>query len=366
MANYNPPIGTAVADLDTPCLLLDLASVEHNMNYVADTYRNTACKMRAHSKNLKTPELANMQIQAGGTVGGICTAKVAEAEVMVEGGINDIFITNQIVGDAKIGRLCDLASKADIKVAVDNAENLRQLSGVAAESGVSIGVVIEVDTSMHRAGIRTIDAGVELAQLADSLPGISFKGVMSHQTVPGDLDRETRFTEGRRFMEMCITVKGAIEAAGIPVEVVSTGETWTIDVAAEIPGITEVQGGTYALMSNQYLYMDMLQMGAKILGTVISTPRAGVAIGDVGYRALAAPGGVLPTLEGLPEVSVEALLEEHIVLRSQGPMPLSVGDKFLLHSGQQDMMVNRWDQFVAVRNEVVEAVWDIPARGCHH
>ena len=98
----------------------------------------------------------------------------------------------------------------------------------------------------------------------------------------------------------------------------------------------------------------------------LRSPRFGVAIGDVGYRALASPGGVLPTLEGQPEIAVEALHEAHLVLRSQGSMPLSVGSKFLLHSGQQDMMVNRWDQYIAVRDGVVEAVWDIPARGCHH
>ena len=105
---------------------------------------------------------------------------------------------------------------------------------------------------------------------------------------------------------------------------------------------------------------------AKILATVISTPRPGVAIGDVGVRALASPGGVLPAVEGIPGVTVEALHEEHIVLRADGAMPLKVGDQFLLHSGQPDIMVNRWDQFIAVRNGQVEAVWDIPARGCHH
>ena len=366
MESYRPPIGTPLEDLDTPCLVLDLAAVEHNMNIVAETYRDTTCKMRAHTKNLKTPVLADMQIRAGGTAGGVCVAKVAEAEVMLEGGIDDIFVTNQIVTRDKMSRLCDLAARAEMRVAVDNPENLRELSEVASSHGVTIGVVIEVDTSLHRAGIRTIEAGVELARLSRSLSGIAFKGVMSHQTIPGTPDRETRFIEGRRYIQMCLDVKDAIVAAGIPVEVVSTGETWTIDVAAGIPGVTEVQGGTYALMSNQYSYMDMLRIGVKVLGTVISTPRFGTAIGDVGYRALASPGGVLPSIEGLPEVVVDALHEEHIVLRSQGDMPLQVGAKFLLHSAQQDMLVNRWDQFVAIRDGVVEDVWDIPARGCHH
>ncbi|MBI3327615.1 MAG: alanine racemase, partial [Nitrospinae bacterium] len=80
---YRPVPGTRIEDLDTPCLLIDLDAVEHNMRRIADTYRDTSCKMRAHIKNLKSPILAHMQIRTGGTVGGVCAAKLAEAEVMV-------------------------------------------------------------------------------------------------------------------------------------------------------------------------------------------------------------------------------------------------------------------------------------------
>ena len=366
MDNYRPPIGTRVQDLDTPCLLIDLDALEHNFEVVAETYRDTVCKMREHSKNIKSPLVAHMQMRAGGTVGGVCTAKVAEAEVMVEGGINDILITSQVTTRDKMVRLCALAKRADVKVAVDDPRNLRDLSDVAREHGATVGVVVEVDTSMHRAGIRRIEQGVELAKLAVESPGIAFRGVMSHQTLPGEPDRETRLIGGRKYIQMCLDVKDAIEAAGIPVEIVSTGESWSYDVAAGIPGVTEVEGGSYALMDTGHTYMDEFEMAAKVLGTVVSTPRPGVAIGDVGVRALASPNGILPSVEDLPQVTAGELHEEHIVLRSGGAMPLRVGDKFLLHSGQQDIMVNRWDRFIAVRDEIVEAVWDIPARGCFH
>jgi D-serine deaminase-like pyridoxal phosphate-dependent protein len=362
---YRPIPGTRLEDLDTPCLVIDLEALEHNFRLVAETYRDSTCKMRPHIKNLKTPVLAHMQMRAGGTVGGVCAAKVAEAEVMVEGGITDIFIANQVVARDKIERLCALAKQADIKVAIDDPRNLLALSEVAHAHGVTVGVVIEVDTSMHRAGVRQVSQGVDLAKLASTLPGIAFKGVMSHQTIPGQPNKETRLIEGRRFIQMCLDVKEAIEASGTPVEIVSTGESWTYDVARDIPGVTEVEGGTYALMSHSYSFMREFHMAAKILATIISTPRPGVAIGDVGMRALAAPGGVLPEVEGMPGVTVEALLPDHIVLHSEGT-PLKIGDKFLLSSGQQDVMVNRWDQFIAVRRGVVEAVWEIPARGCHH
>ena len=84
MENYRPPVGTPVDELDTPCLLIDMDAMEHNMGLIAETYKDTICKMRAHIKNLKAPVLAHMQIDTGGTVGGVCAAKVAEAEVMVD------------------------------------------------------------------------------------------------------------------------------------------------------------------------------------------------------------------------------------------------------------------------------------------
>ena len=366
MENYRPLIGTGISDLDTPCLLIDIDALERNYQLIADTYRDTECKMRAHIKNLKSPMLAHMQIRAGGTVGGVCAAKVSEAEAMVEGGIDDILIPNQVVAPDKIARLCTLAKRAKMMVAADNTDNLQAISDVASEMDVSIGVVIEVDTQMERAGIRAIEQGVALAKVAESLPGIAFKGVMSHQTLAGQPDRETRFIEGPRFIQKTLDVKDAIEAEGIAVEVVSAGESWTYDICPTIPGVTEVEGGTYALMSHAYAYMDEFEYAGMILGTVTSTPRPGVAIGDTGSRCLASPSGVLPEVHGMDGVRVDSLGANHIVLKSKGDMPLQIGDKFQLISGQQDIMVNRWDQFIGVRNGKVEAVWDITARGCHN
>ena len=366
MDSYRPRIGTPVESLDTPCLLIDLDALEHNFRFVAETYRDTECKMREHAKNIKTPIIAHKQIRAGGTVNGVCTAKVSEAEVMVEGGISDILITSQVVTRDKLERVCGISRVADVKVAIDSRGPLEALSDAARDFGTTVGVIIEVDTSMHRAGVRSPEHGVELAKLATELPGIAFKGVMSHQTLAGDPDRETRFIEGRRYMDICLEVRDAIVAAGIPVEIVSTGETWTVDVAAEVEGVTEVQGGTYALMCTSSDYMEDFRYAARTLSAVISRPSSNVAVGDVGYRALAAPGGVLPTVEDMPEIEVATLESEHIVLRSDGDMPLNIGDQFMLLSAQQDILVNRWDEFIAVRNGKVEAVWPILARGCYH
>jgi D-serine deaminase-like pyridoxal phosphate-dependent protein len=112
--------------------------------------------------------------------------------------------------------------------------------------------------------------------------------------------------------------------------------------------------------------MTEFQIAGKVLGTIVSTPRPGVAIGDIGTRSIAGPSGMIPRVDGLPGVEVESIHEEHIVLTIDGTTPLHVGDKFKLLPAHQDMLVNRWDQYVAVRNDVVEDVWDIPGRGCYH
>ena len=94
--------GTPLDELETPCLIVEVDALESNYRVVSNTYRDTVCKMRQHTKNIKSPFLAKMQMDFGGTNGGVCTAKVAEAEIMVEGGITDILIPNQVVTDDKL------------------------------------------------------------------------------------------------------------------------------------------------------------------------------------------------------------------------------------------------------------------------
>ena len=365
MDTYRPLAGTPIADLDTPCLLVDLDAVESNFQAVAEVFRDSKAKMRQHTKNIKSPTLARMQINAGGTVGGVCTAKLAEAEVMVLSGITDVLIANQVVDHDKIKRLVSLNTRGDVKVCVDSEENIRDISEIATANNGDVGVLIEVDTSMGRAGVRTQEQGVKLAQLAASLPGVNFLGVMSHQHLEEFTNTEDRILTARGYYDICLGVKRAIEEAGIPAPMISSGETFSYDAAAQIDEPIEVEGGTYALMGSRYDYMSEFQIANKILSTIVSTPREGVAIGDVGVRAISFPHAD-PTVEGMPGVTVDHMLDDHIVLNTDGTTPLNIGDKIVLLPFYQDMMINRWDQYVGVRDGVVEEVWDIPGRGCYH
>lgn len=362
---YRPQPGTPMAELETPCLVLDLDALDRNMAVIADFYAARPSKLRGHSKNHKTPAIALRQIRRGGTVGGVCAAKVSEAEVMVHGGVPSVFVTSQVVGALKIQRLCALAGQAEVLVACDSADNARDLSRAAAAQGVDLGVVIELETGLRRCGVQDIPQGVALAREIQALPGLRFRGIMSHQVIPAMPDREDRVTEGHRVMQGVIDLKDAIVETGIPVEIVSTGETWSYDVAGDLPGVTEIQGGSYLLMETHYGYMTEFSYAAKVLTTIISAPRPGVAIGDAGVRAVGALRG-MPEVDGAPGVTVAALDSDHAVFHLAGGATLQPGDQLLLLPAQQDAMVSRWDRFVGLRQGRVEAVWDIQARGCHN
>ena len=363
--HYRPTPGTPIEDLDTPCLIIDMDDLDNNMDVIASTYAGTTAKLRGHAKNHKTPAIAHRQIRRGGTVGGVCAAKVSEAEVMVHGGIASVFITSEIVEPMKIDRLCSLADQAELLVACEQAANARDISKAATARRVEIGVVIELETGLRRCGVREIDQGVALAKEIASLPGLRFRGVMSHQTIPDMPDREDRAVEANRAIKGVIDLKDAIEGQGIPMDIVSTGETWSYDVAAEIPGVTEIQGGSYLMMETHYSYMTEFHYAGKILTTIISTPRPGIAIGDAGVRAVSSLSG-MPTVFDRPGVTVETMDSDHSVFKTEAGASLKIGDQVLLIPAQQDAMVSRWDRFIGLRKGKVEVVWDIQARGCHN
>ena len=360
-------IGTPVAELDTPALLLDMAALEHNIGVIAKHYRGRSIRLRPHGKNHKCPRILAMQIKAGGTVGGVCAAKVSEAEAFVHAGAaGNVLVANQVVAPPKIRRLAALAQAADVMVAIDHEAQIELLEAGARREGATIGVVIEIDTTMGRGGVRSIDHAVRLARRATDATHLAFRGVMSHQTPSvAEPTRDERFVEGGRAIDKVLAVKRAIEAEGIAVGVVSTGESWTYDVAATYPEVTEIEGGTYVVMEMAYGYMAEFRQAVMIMGRVVARPDAHTATGDVPIDAIGAPRG-LPSLADLPGVAVTALDHHGVTLASDGEMPLGIGEPFFLRTHQQDMTMNRWDRYLGVRDGRVCTVFGADARGCVH
>ncbi|MFL2644501.1 MAG: alanine racemase [Dehalococcoidia bacterium] len=361
--NNKPQIGTHIYDLDTPCLIIELDKLEANMNYVSNFYATRSSKMRPHAKNHKTPAIAHMQINIGGTVGGVCASKVSEAEVMVNNGIKSVLITSEIVDSLKISRMTSLAKRAEINVAIDNLENAKRIDLIANTFGVQIGLIIEIETGMGRCGVQNPNEALDLAHGLKQLKNVSLNGLMSHQTISGEPDLETRHTEAKKIIDKVITTKNLLESEGYALPIISTGETWSYDVAADIDGVTEIQGGSYLLMETDYAYMTEFEQVCKVIGTVTSKPDSSSAIINIGLKHISSLRGV-PTIEQHEDIQVINMTTSNSTLSIPDGSKIKVGDQLAFIPSQQDAMVSRWNEFIGIRGEFVESIWDIEARGC--
>ncbi|MEL7602003.1 MAG: DSD1 family PLP-dependent enzyme [Bacillota bacterium] len=360
-------IGLSKWDLETPALLVDLDAVERNIQTMADFCRSRDIALRPHAKIYKaTPAFAWMQLRAG--VIGLTVAKLSEAETLASAGIRDILIANQVVGERKIRRLVNLAAYTDVIVGADCLDNALAISQMASARGVEVGILVEVNIGNNRCGTEPFEPTERLAREILKLPGLRLRGIMGYDGhlafVADKTEQRERSLQSYRLL---VEVRDYLKNSGIPVEIVSGGGTATYTYAAEVEGITELQAGTYIF--NDTTYYDNgrtdFECVLTVLGTVISMteqPDGGrIAILDVGRKSFSLSYG-FPRMKQ-PEGELFSMPQEHSRLRLKDDPCLSVGDKVEIWVKDANETVNLYNHIYAMRGDIVEAVWDIPARG---
>jgi D-serine deaminase-like pyridoxal phosphate-dependent protein len=360
-----PNLGIPKGEIDTPALLIDLDALEANIVTMADFCRQAGVAVRPHIKTHKTSAIARMQLDAGAL--GLTCAKLGEAEVMVdEADARDVLIANQIVGPIKIARLIRLAHKADLMVAVDDATNVAQLGAAARAEGVALRVLVEVDIGMGRCGVRPGEPALALARRVAETEGLRFAGLMGYEGHLVTLaDEAERADKVRAAFGPLIETKQRLEADGLPVGIVSGAGTGTYALTGRIPGVTEIQAGSYVLMDRTYSQVEGLpfHQALMLLTTVISRPTPDRAVVDAGRKSITVDLG-LPQPRNWPALEVVHLSEEHGKLRLAKPgKEPKIGDKLELVPSHVCTTVNLHDTFYALRSDTVEAIWPIAARG---
>jgi D-serine deaminase-like pyridoxal phosphate-dependent protein len=368
MNTRTPPsqglIGQSKLALDTPALLVDLDVMEANIARIVAACRACGVAWRPHSKAHKTPEIAKMQIAAGAN--GVTCAKLGEAEVMAAAGIRDILIANQIVGSIKIGRLLELADRADPIVCVDSIDNLNELDAAFSNAGKRLSVAIEVNIGMNRAGV---EPGAPVVAFADEIarrPGLRFVGVAgweSHATTIADPAEKERTV--RDAVSALTASARACTAAGHRVAVVSCGGTGTFPYCAQQPGVTEVQVGGAIFSDIHYLthYHVDFAPALTVLTTVTSRPTPTRIVVDAGKKTMSGDAA-LPAPRGMPPIRAMKLSAEHTKIELEQPSATPrIGDKIELIVGYSDTTVHLHEEIVCVRGERIESVWRIEGRG---
>src|SRR5271163_3711630 len=165
-------------EVDTPALLIDLDAFEYNLDRMAALLAPTGVKLRAHAKTHKSTVIAHLQIARGAV--GQCVQKVAEAEALAWGGVPDILVSNEIVGVSKLARLAALARIAKVAVCADDAAQVAAIETAAADAGVRLPVLVEIDVGAGRCGVAPGPDAVALAQRIAASPNLIFGGLQAY------------------------------------------------------------------------------------------------------------------------------------------------------------------------------------------
>lgn len=356
-------------EVDTPALIVELDAFEDNLRVLMDAVRASGVRVRPHAKTHKCPEIARQQVALGAV--GVCCQKVSEAEALVDGGIKDVLVTNQIVGEQKVGRLAALARRARIGVCVDHPLQVEQLARAAAAGQAAIEVYVELDLGQGRCGVADAGEIMALVALVRAQPPLCFAGLQAYygraQHLREPAERERAISHAQKVVTDCLK---EFAAAGIAVPCITGAGTGTYPLEAASGVWTELQPGSYIFMDADYGRNRLapaaprFQHSLYILSTIISVA-GGRLILDAGLKAFSVDSG-LPQAPDAPGWQFAKASDEHGILipASAAPaLPIAIGTKLRLIPGHCDPTVNLHDWFVGVRGGVVETLWPITARG---
>lgn len=324
------------AEIQTPAIIADLAMMQHNIKKFQAYADQNGCALRPHIKTHKIPRIAKMQLEYGAK--GITCAKLGEAEVMADSGINDIFMAYPVIGDAKVKRFLDLSERIRMICSVDSIEGAAAISKAAKERGITAEVRMEIDTGAHRTGV-IIPAALERAKRINDLPNLNLSGIFTYKAMlykgKPTLDPAAA---GREEGELIVGVAQELRAAGIPIKDVSAGSTPTSPYVAAVEGVNEIRPGTYVFEDAQRIVQQAAtpeECCGVMKVTVVSTPEKNRAVIDAGTKALAGDSKLhaepmfldsYGRIIGHPDLRIDRMNEEHGMVVCDGETGLHVGD----------------------------------------
>ena len=364
-------LGLTLDEIDTPALVLDLNAFDKNLDAMASHTAASGISLRPHAKAHKSPWIASQQVERGAV--GLCCQKVSEAATFIDAGAESIVITNEIVEISKIRRMTQLALRADVSFCIDSADGLEMYDGLAAESGATLGVFVDLQGGWYRPGATSTEQVLDLAKRVAPFDKLRFCGLQAYNAIAqhiADFDLRLAAT-----VEFCHRVNEAIDAlnqAGLE-SFASGAGTGTYDIDPLHAPFNEIQPGSYVFMDGGYLEnmnadgdaRTDFEVSLYVLTTVMSCPAPGVAIVDSGTKTVSIGQGMpLVYLPNGEKANIEFLkaADEHGTIDVERH-EVSVGDRLLLVPYNVDPTVNLFDEYLGLRDGVVTTVIPVSGRG---
>jgi D-serine deaminase-like pyridoxal phosphate-dependent protein len=367
-----------ISDLSTPQVLVDRTRLLNNIGRVQSLADAAGLALRPHAKTHKSPLIARWQIDRGAV--GICCAKVAEAEVFVDAGIDNIRLPYP-VNPRNAERVLTLMERASISIIVDHLAVARGWSDAMQKAGPTLDVLVKVDVGFHRCGIDpdAPDAAAFIRTVA-SMGGLRLRGLLSHAGHGYDATSEDQLRAiAAREAELLLDIQARAAASGIPIEELSVGATPTLRFSAKERGLTELRPGNYVYFDRTQVALGAAALSdcaLTVLATVVSKPAADRIILDCGSKTLTTdqargtmptPGyGLVLTADGSGidrTLSINRLSEEHATVGVAGATPLVPGDRVRVLPNHSCVVSNLVDQIRLIDGDQVVETLQVAARG---
>lgn len=347
-----------IEQLETPALILDMDIVDRNIQTMKDFIRPTGLALRPHYKSSKCTQIAHLQVREGAK--GIACAKVSEAEDLIQSGIEDVLIANEIVEPSKIARVAYLAGCCHLTVCVDKEENIRQLQAAAQAQNTTIYVYVEYDVFLRRNGVDTPEQFLKLAMLVESCENLVFSGI---QAYAGQLSHEENYAvrkmQSDRVEKHVADLKQYLEANGLKVQEVSGVSTGTVQFRPTNTVYTEVQAGSYIYMDTAYNMLQLKFENSLFVLTQVMGKNEFI-ITDAGLKSISVDQRP-PVFRDYPNLTVK-LSEEHCRIPAEG-LDISIGEKLLMIPSHCCTTMNLYEHLYLVRNGKVIDRIPITGRG---
>jgi D-serine deaminase-like pyridoxal phosphate-dependent protein len=369
-----------LGDLPTPQILIDRARVTANIARVQQLANDGGLRLRPHAKTHKSPLIARWQIAAGAV--GVCCAKLGEAEVFVDAGIDDIRLPYPL-NPSNAARLLALIDRARISIIVDHLDVARGWSEAMTRAGRTLDVLIKVDVGFHRCGIDPNGDPLRFIQTVASMPGLRLRGLLSHAGHGYSAGSEEQLAAiAREEAAMLTGLRDRAGAVGIALDELSVGATPTLRFSAGERGLTELRPGNYVYFDRTQVALGAATLddcALTVLATVVSKPAPDRIILDSGSKTLTNDGARgISTAAGFGAVlrgdgssprqidetlTIERLSEEHATVRVAGSTPLEPGDRVRVVPNHSCVVSNLVDAVRLVEGDCVVDTIPVAARG---
>jgi D-serine deaminase-like pyridoxal phosphate-dependent protein len=339
--------------IPTPALLLDLDAFEANSALMSDHVRESGKKLRPHAKAHKCVEIAKRQMEVGAC--GICVATLGEAELMSNAGVTGLLLTSPVADPCKMTRIVQTGAM----VVVDHVQQAEWYQEAAQAANQTVDVLVDLDVGDHRTGARSTEQAVEIAQAVDRASHLRLCGLQAYSGHASHaLDRER---VSREVFHLAGATREAMARLGLCTEIFSGGSTGTWDIDTQIPELTELQAGSYALMDLEYGKLGLpFRYALTVIATVVSANHDEFVTVDGGLKAFSTDRGYGPEAIGLRGAGYRWGGDEfgYLDVEAWERKP-RLGDRIEFIPPHCDPTVNLYRKIYACRGDNVEAVWGV-------